>query len=148
MSEKGDKIRIIGGKYIGKTGWINKAKKATSVSTHVIILLDDEVEKATCIWSKNVAKASNQKPKTYIEAALQQQPAMEKLMKHLCHHLARCDVGGDFPNKMSLMNIIWEEIARPLLCQCRQETKDSKSARRNVSAALWLFISSCCSNMV
>jgi hypothetical protein len=88
---KGVQIRITAGKYNGKKGWVNTAKGRSGYqgkcSIHIIYIDEDgdEVVAANCIRTSSVDFESwSSKPKTYVQALLDQHPKVRSKTKELC----------------------------------------------------------------
>eukprot|EP00957_Ditylum_brightwellii_P059458 4514057-Ditylum_brightwellii.AAC.1 len=103
---KGNEICFGGGKYAGKVGWLNDAKSPTKKKVYVNVQLAHDKEKQTFVNKKNVANHHNP-PTTYVEALLQQQPKVEKLLKDLCIQLAKCQIAEG--NHISGLNDIFQQ---------------------------------------
>jgi hypothetical protein len=104
MSEKGEEIRFSGGKYRGKTGWLDKGRAVTTCSCWVIIKMDEAKELTTMLRQSSVKMIVNGGvPKTYEEAVLQQHPDIESLMEKLATELAKCNLS---PSSVTIHEIV------------------------------------------
>lgn len=74
-----------------KGAWIDLApnKKGTPLSTHVIILLKDDVYKTTCIRKWSWVPFMEKKPASYLEAACKDHSDLEKTRDKLCMKLVQ-----------------------------------------------------------
>ena len=92
-AEKGDPIRFIRGVYAGCKGWINKSKnnKKKSNFRHVIVELDDGVEKATRVKFNSYRKPFSE-AHYYEEAAVQQHSDLEFAMIRLAEMFVECGI--------------------------------------------------------
>ena len=93
-AEKGDQIRIIGGKYHGRNGWRWVGKTDTPKFTYVIVPENNGIEKGTRVMKENVG-APLEPPKNYVDAALQQHTEIDRTFTKLCKSLAKCNLTGD-----------------------------------------------------
>ncbi len=91
MTNKGEKVRFVGGKYVGKKGWLNNDKGDTTYFVYVIVDLGNGKTKETRVSKENVA-SPHTAPASYEEAVLQQIPEIEALMDKLARELAKCHV--------------------------------------------------------
>ena len=109
MNRKGEQIRVVGGIYVGKTGWFDNEGSHTQKMFAVIINQVTNkkgvvVDKATKISRRNVAPFIVPKPASYPEAIMQQHPKTEQLMAKLCRDLAMCEIdpeGGEIQSLFS-----------------------------------------------
>jgi hypothetical protein len=90
---KGDAIVFIGGKYGGKTGWINTNKEAGENTTPVIADLGSKGEKDTYVFKQSLRK--EKVATSYAEAVLAQCPAIDVLTTKLCRDLAKFSIKQD-----------------------------------------------------
>ena len=102
-SRLGNPIRVVGGVYIGKTGWYDTEGNNTAKMVAVIIHKVKNskgavVNRATRISRKSVTAFARPQPASYAQAALQQHPKIEQLMVKLCRDLAMCEVGHEDDN--------------------------------------------------
>lgn len=88
---KGDKIRIIKGKYVGCEAWKDgkKKRKKGSRSRPVIVRLADGSEKRTNIYT-NSYKMLHGHPSCYEEAAMQQHTDMELALMRFAEMWISC----------------------------------------------------------
>jgi hypothetical protein len=94
---RGDEIRFVGGKYIGKFGWFDTSREDTVKSYPVII---NAVKKrdgsigdvTTRVRKTSVALLNEPDAETYVGAVFQQQPKITRLMEKLCAKLAMCEI--------------------------------------------------------
>jgi hypothetical protein len=99
---KGDAIVFIGGKYAGKTGWINTNKEAGENTTPVIVDLKSKGEKVTYVFKQSFRK--EKVATSYSEAVLVQFPEIEVLLTRLCRDLATCSIEQDASGIIALFN--------------------------------------------
>lgn len=90
-SEKGQQLRLVRGKYKGKTAWENPRKKATKEIIYVKIRMDAFTEIETFVHRTSVGEPLSP-PKSYEEAALQQHPKISTTMEDLAKQLAMCNI--------------------------------------------------------
>jgi hypothetical protein len=88
MSNIGDPIRFVKGKYKGKTGWCNKDKESTRERLYVIVDLGDGVIRRTFVKKTSAKPAVQPNPASYSEAVLQECPDVEEKLDKLCLELA------------------------------------------------------------
>jgi hypothetical protein len=94
---RGAKIRFVGGKYIGKVGWLDTSREATAKSYPVIISAikkkDGNIGDVTTMVRKtSVGLLDEPEAESYVGAVLQQHPKITRLMDKLCAQLAMCDI--------------------------------------------------------
>jgi hypothetical protein len=97
---KGTPIRCISGAYMGCIGWLDVANGATALMVYVIVATD-EGEIPTRIARGSVVE--DLPPGTYVEAALQQHPALLSNMVKLCKQLAECKLDGTDEDELGIM---------------------------------------------
>lgn len=88
---KGDEVHFVGGKYLGKKGWMNAAKTQPAKMKYVIVDLGDGNELATRVRKDSVGQPPLP-PNSYEEAALQQIPEVELALRKAARLLAKCGV--------------------------------------------------------
>lgn len=91
--EKGNPVRIVGGKYIGREGWRRAGKANTRHYAYVILRLEDGEEKEFRIRKGNVGRPFTP-PRDYVDAVLQQHEEIDHALVKLCKLLAKCDLTG------------------------------------------------------
>jgi hypothetical protein len=127
MSEKGEGIRLVGGTYKDKTGWLNAAKKHTPLCYYVIVALDNE-EKATRVRKTSVKLGSAEaEPTSYEEACLQQHPDIDAAFDKLVQDLVKCGIHGD---SQEILRIITKKLTE---ARVAQSMKGNKAIWRNVN---------------
>ena len=89
----GEKICFTGGKYMGCTGWLDKAKGKTERSVYVIVLLKNSKTKHTRVLRESILPES--KPTNYPEAVMRENPDIDRLMKRLTAALAQIEMDSD-----------------------------------------------------
>jgi hypothetical protein len=122
---KGDAIVFIGGKYAGKTGWINTNKEAGENTTPVIVDLGSKGKKETYVFRQSFRK--EKVAASYAEAVLVQCPDIEVLMTKLCRNLAKCSIEQDASGVVALFNKKLNEAI------ALQEAKGAKALYRHVT---------------
>lgn len=93
---KGQAIRIVGGKYVGKNGWLdiaNKARSTTKVCIIVHVVTEGQLSFPTSVDATNL-RYCRKEPATWAEAAVMQQPKLEQKMMAMVKHFAACDMEG------------------------------------------------------
>ena len=89
---KGAKIRIVGGTYRGKRGFLDKKKGRTEFFTYVIIVIKpNEEEIATRLHHESIRVGEEAPPASYEEAVLQQHCDIEELLRDLTRRLSQCE---------------------------------------------------------
>jgi hypothetical protein len=121
MSNRGEEVRFVRGKYIGYTGWINRDGDETAVSIAVIVngYKDKKTgvttNKATTVRTESVRVKAQPAPNSRAEAIMQQHPEIEQTMEKLARQLAKCDLS---PLSTSILQIfatkLQEESARQI----------------------------------
>ena len=94
---RGDKIRFVGGTYIGRVGWFDMSREATVKSYPVIISAikkkDGNIGDVTVMVRKtSVGVLDEPDAQTYVGAVFQQHPKITRLMDKLCAKLAMCEI--------------------------------------------------------
>lgn len=90
LGEKGEKIRFVKGNYKGLAGWVDKSKKkGTPRKKPVIVHNKDGSEHQTKVERASY-RAVWGTPKSYGEAAIQQNPDMEQHMIRFCELYVAC----------------------------------------------------------
>jgi len=94
---RGEKIRFVGGTYIGKVGWFDTSREATAKSYPVIISAikkkDGNIGDVTAMVRKtSVGLLDEPDAQSYVEAVFQQHPKITRLMDKLCAKLAMCEI--------------------------------------------------------
>ena len=108
MSNRGEEIRFVRGKYIGYTGWKNLDGDETAVSIAVIVHeYKDKKNGSTSNKTATVRKESVKSkvqpaPKSRAEAIMQQHPEIEQAMEKLARQLAKCELR---PRSTAIQNI-------------------------------------------
>jgi hypothetical protein len=98
MSNRGEVISFVRGKYIGYTGWKNLDGDKTAVSIAVIVHgYKDKKNGSTSNKTATVRKESVKSkvqpaPKSRAEAIMQQHPEIEQAMEKLARQLAKCEL--------------------------------------------------------
>jgi hypothetical protein len=132
-SGKGSVISIIGGKYVGLSGWIDKKKDATREFVHVIIRKgkDAETDIKTKVKHENyVLETEIQAPSNYEEAMFQQNSDIDALLNKLVKSIAECD--GVLQSEVSMKNIFRVFKDRFEKAKAHQDSKGSKARWRKV----------------
>jgi hypothetical protein len=121
--EKGETIRLVGGKYEGKTGWLNASKTPhPPLYWYVIIAEKDDKERITRVRRTSVKLASEEvEPTSYEEACLRQHPDIEAAMDKLARDLAKCSVG----NSQEISRLVQKKLAGAIVAQRMQGNKAS-----------------------
>lgn len=90
---KGAPIRFVAGKYAGKKGWLNLNEEGDSLISPVVVNLGRKHgERATYAYHTSFKEEDEIKnPSSYAEAALQQQPHLERALVTTCRIMAQCD---------------------------------------------------------
>jgi hypothetical protein len=90
MSNRGEEIRFVRGKYIGYTGWINLDGDETAVSIAVIVNGYKDKKngstsnnKTTTVRKDSVSSKAQPAPRSRAEAIMQQHPEIEQTMEKL-----------------------------------------------------------------
>ena len=91
--EKGEAIRIIGGKYEGREGWRKAGRTDTKKKSRVIIELDDGNQIERSITKDYVVPLTV--PTNAVEQLLLDHIGLEKAMRKLCKELAKCRLTGE-----------------------------------------------------
>jgi hypothetical protein len=94
MSTKGQVIRFKKGTFAGQTGWINTAKGTqgfTPEMVHVIIGMGPSKDTHTLVLQNSIAK-QHETPESFAQAAYQEHPWVEKLMRQLAAKIACLDI--------------------------------------------------------
>ena len=91
----GAPVRFLGGKFDGKTGWLNTNEEETMCYAPVFVYIaaTDEVLIDARAYKKNIKEGFALKPTSRTEAAIQQYPRIEKLMDKLLTELVKCKIG-------------------------------------------------------
>ena len=125
--DKSSPIRFVGGAYGGKNGWLRKSKSAYGVDKiWVLVDMGNSTIKKTYV---NIEYIGNrlQKPKSWVDAMLQQHVNIEIEMNTLCRKLA-C-----FSLDKSAKVLILTEIAKRLdLAIGRQHAKGHRANWKRV----------------
>ena len=88
--QKGDEIKVVGGKYEGCYGWLNEAKGATEGSIHVLLADDAGGFVHKRLSRMNIRIKSHQaKPQNLIQVAMEQVPGLQKKMHGLILSIAK-----------------------------------------------------------
>jgi hypothetical protein len=90
-NEKGPKLRLVRGKYKGKTAWVNPLIKETERTVWVIIHMDDGSFLETFVRQTSIGLPLSA-PKSYEEALLQQHSKILTMMEELAKQLAMCTI--------------------------------------------------------
>jgi hypothetical protein len=108
MSNRGEEIRFVRGKYIGYTGWKNLDGDETAVSIAVIVhgykdkRNGSTSNKTTTVRKESVSSKVQPAPKSRAEAIMQQHPEIEQAMEKLARQLAKCELR---PRSTAIQNI-------------------------------------------
>lgn len=103
MSNKGESIEINGGKYTGCTGWLDADKAATTKMAYVIIKLKNGTEIKTRINKTSFRKArAGRVANSFEEAALIQNPSIERAMDKLAEELAKCNISQESAKEFAI----------------------------------------------
>ena len=128
--DKGRAVNFCGGKYQGKSGWVNKSKKATKTRIYVIIDMGNGFLK-TFVNKDNVATPRPPGDRrNFIEAVLDQHPDIEQMVDKFCQALAECEFDFLKPENRDLFQAIIFEKA--LLAQKNQSSKGNAARYRKV----------------
>ena len=99
---KGEPIRFTGGKYVGKTGWINTAKGENGFTEEKVYVYVDrskgkkpKPDLATHVNQEFIAPKDLPTPQSYEEAAFQQHPKIEREMNKLTKKLAMLGINSE-----------------------------------------------------
>jgi len=125
MSDKmvmGSPIKFIGGKYAGKTGWINLARGKEGFTNHRVHVILDEPRKCACVKKNSIGPSSEGKTLSYEEAILDQKPFINKLMNKLAHELAKANVNN------SSMAIFGDLLAYKIAFELEMMQKNPKAS--------------------
>ena len=107
---KGASVRFVGGKYKGKTGFINADKKATGFRCYVLIpgrIVNGKPKPDTYVEPKNVEERRGP-ALNYEEAALEQHPPVEEMMRKLTQQLVMLHIG--FNGNTKAITTIFESM--------------------------------------
>jgi hypothetical protein len=126
MSDKGNPIRFVRGKYKGKTGWCDKDKGSTKERLYVIVDLGTNLVKRTWVKKISARPAIQPSPTSFSEAVLQQCPELEEKLEKLCAELAMCKIEKD-PN--GIITVIHRKLSEA--CQA-QASKGSRALYRDI----------------
>jgi hypothetical protein len=109
MSNRGEEIRFVRGKYIGYTGWINLDGDESDVSIAVIVSGykdkkkgGSRFDKKKTVRKESVRSKLEPAPRSRAEAILQQHPEIEQTMEKLARQLAKCELS---PSSASILQI-------------------------------------------
>jgi hypothetical protein len=128
QADKADAIRFIGGRYVGKTGWLRRSRhKRGSTCYYVLVDLGDDTVVKTYVQIDNISSAEVEEPASYATALLQQHVDIELTMKTLARQLASCSI--DEPIAADLCTIFALQLN---LAINKQANKGSKARYRNV----------------
>jgi hypothetical protein len=115
MFGKGEEVRFIKGKYVGKNGWLNSGKKPTPCYYYVIVLLEAGKEVSTRVLKTSVSIIANEETPTNFEGALlQQHPDLETAMDKLCDELAKCGLSAA---SVEMPNIFMKKLSKAINAQ-------------------------------
>ena len=98
MSNPGEEIRFVRGKYIGYTGWIDLDGDETAVSIAVIVSGYKDKKngrtsnKTTTVRKTSVSSMAQPAPQSRAEAIMQQHLEIEQTMEKLACQLAKCEL--------------------------------------------------------
>jgi hypothetical protein len=97
MSNRGEEIRFVRGKYMGYTGWLNKDGNESAKSVAVIVNGYKEKNgatsnKTTTVRKESVRPKDQTAPRSRAEAIMQQHPDIEQTMEKLARQLAKCEL--------------------------------------------------------
>jgi hypothetical protein len=123
---KGHEIRFVGGKYIGKTDWIDNANKETSKMYYVYVDLGNETTKRTRV-NKNSDRKPVETPSSCGEAVLLQCPDIEVKLDKLCLELAKCSIVID---TIAMIVIIQNRLINAI---SKQNTMGNKATYRHIT---------------
>jgi len=107
MSDKmvmGSPIKFIGGKYAGKTGWINLARGKEGFTNHRVHVILDEPRKCACVKKNSIG------------------PSSEGKMNKLAHELAKANVNN------SSMAIFGDLLAYKIAFELEMMQKNPKAS--------------------
>jgi len=92
---KGAQIKLTGGKYVGKMGWINVARGKQGFTEQQVHIIVDQPRVYTRVKQGNITTrvSSDGKPLSFEEAILDEKPFINKLMHKLARELAKANVG-------------------------------------------------------
>jgi hypothetical protein len=127
--KKGNSVRFCGGKYIGKTGWLNDEKGVTQQKVYVIVDMGDEKTKETIVNRESIAAPYTQ-PGTFEEAALQQHPDIESMMDKLVRQLAKCNVGSTDVSVQTIASTFFNKMVK---ARTKQVELGKKATWRDVT---------------
>ena len=94
MVNHGEVMQFVGGKYQGKTGWMNSAKPETPMCYYVYVKLESS-EKETRVRKESVRKEAAPIAQSYEEAVLVQHTDIDRMVDKLVRKLAKCDLNSD-----------------------------------------------------
>lgn len=127
MSDKGDPILFVKGKYKGKTGWYNQEKGSTRTRHYIIVDMGHNVLIRTWVNKASARPAVLVSPPTsYSEAVLQQCPDVEEKLEKLCTELAMCKIDKD-PN--GILAIINQKLAEA----CQTQASKTRALYRVIN---------------
>jgi hypothetical protein len=110
---------------MGKKGWIDTEKPATTKMCYVIVDLGQK-EKKTRVRKESVRVEEDTKPSSYAQAALWQNPDIESKLDNLCQELAKCSIHQD---ANGIIAIIHSKLVE---ATTKQVSLGSKAAYRHV----------------
>eukprot|EP00980_Cylindrotheca_fusiformis_P020618 scaffold7681_cov122-Cylindrotheca_fusiformis.AAC.2 len=124
---KGDELVFIGGRYKGKTGWVNTQAQGNNEVLPVIVFFKESGrEKVSFVKRDNVRQAFTDPPGTYAEAVIQQCPDIECNVVTTTRQLAKCNIARDPQGFHKLLSDKLDEA------RAWQEKKGSKAYYRNI----------------
>jgi hypothetical protein len=132
MSNRGDEIRIVGGKHIGNTGWFNLDGDETPC--YFPVMLDGFYKhpdgrtrnKTTSVMKEHVGSKDLQLPGSRAEAIMQQHSDIEQMMVKLARQLAKCELN---PRSNSIQQIFAKKLQD---ATARQTAMGSKATYKRV----------------
>jgi hypothetical protein len=129
QADKADAIRFIGGRYAGKTGWLQRLRRKRGSTCYYVLvdLGDNTVVKTSYVQIDNIGTAEVEEPASYATAFLQQHVDIELTMKTLARQLASCSI--DKPIAADHCTIFALQLNLAIL---KQANKGSKGRYRNV----------------
>ena len=135
--------KFVGGKYKGKSGWIDKTRKRKSETTIPIIikLPDDGGLYQTNVAFCNVRELSNDKPMTYAEAVFLV-PDIEAGIVEVCRKIAKFDISKEQSGIEGFKEMFGKELETAQEQQGKKEIRLYGAAFLSGKIAMFIMLSS------
>ena len=95
MSNRGRAVRVVGGRNVGCTGWINLDKPKPQQSYNVFLVMKNGTVAEKQVCDNNIE--FEKKPNSYAEAIFQQHDDILLKMNQLVDALAMCKIENEQP---------------------------------------------------